>query len=268
MLYAFGETYGELGISDKAINYYEKAIMVSGANERVPLRAIEQLANLQTRYAIQLRRELQQNGMKPKEAQRLEKNIEKLMDEAQDRLAWLLKVGKTPERLALLGSCHKRLALAATGNKRTAQLSQATEFYRQAHQQSQGSTGLNPYHALNLVACGFAHGDAQDPQMKLELLELIDGSEKAARMRLQEQPSYWLRVAIPDAALLRALIQNNLKQREQEILQMYQEVFERGATIRERASALDQFEFLSEILAEQGETELAAAVKRLQVALV
>jgi CHAT domain-containing protein len=267
MLYAFGETYGELGISDKAINYYEKAIMVSGANERVPLRAIEQLANLQTRYAIQLRRELQQNSMKPKEAQRLEKNIEKLMEEAQDRLAWLLKVGKTPERLALLGSCHKRLALAATGNKRTDQLSQATEFYRQAHKESQGSTGLNPYHALNLVACGFAHGDAQDPQMKLELLELIDGSEKAARMRSQEQPSYWLRVAIPDAALLRALIQNDLKQREQEILQMYQEVFERGATIRERASALDQFEFLSEILMEQGETELAAAVKRLQAAL-
>ena len=59
MLYTLGAAFGELGEFEEAIGYYQAAIRAPGTDEEVPFRTIEQLANLQVRYADELHRRAQ-----------------------------------------------------------------------------------------------------------------------------------------------------------------------------------------------------------------
>ena len=54
MLTELGDTYAELGDFEEAILRYRQALAKSGPRERVPIRTVEQLANLEGRYAVKL----------------------------------------------------------------------------------------------------------------------------------------------------------------------------------------------------------------------
>ena len=54
MLTELGNTYAELGDFEEAILRYREALAASGPSERVPIRTIEQLANLEARFAVKL----------------------------------------------------------------------------------------------------------------------------------------------------------------------------------------------------------------------
>ena len=54
MLTELGDTYAELGDFEEAILRYREALAKSGPQERVPIRTVEQLANLEGRFAVQL----------------------------------------------------------------------------------------------------------------------------------------------------------------------------------------------------------------------
>ena len=53
MLTELGDTYAELGDFEEAILRYRDALAASGPSERVPIRTVEQLANLEARFAVQ-----------------------------------------------------------------------------------------------------------------------------------------------------------------------------------------------------------------------
>ena len=54
MLTELGDTYAELGDFEEAILRYREALAASSPSERVPIRTVEQLANLEARFAVKL----------------------------------------------------------------------------------------------------------------------------------------------------------------------------------------------------------------------
>jgi CHAT domain-containing protein len=251
-LYQLGESYAELGELQPAIDCYTQALSPKEIKSEVPIRALEQLANVKVRYALRLRREAQQreaDGGEKAEASSQERKA--LLEDARKRLELALGFGKTLERLALFGSCFKRLALESDNEEREVNIRLATKYYRQAYEQvssqSVGSSGFYP--ALNWITLQFlANSPKKNKKQQRAFLTEIKKNEELASLRQAEQPSFWERVTTPDAALLRALIQGNLEGQADAVCQQYQEVFQRS-TAYERESVFNQLDFLSEILA-------------------
>jgi hypothetical protein len=209
---AFGTAWAELGDFDRAVASYREAVREGGA--QAPLSAVEQLANLELRYAARLREERAEGG-----APAAGPDPDELIREAATWLEWLLRLGETTERLSMLGSLYKHLALAAAVEQQTEKLEEmlqkARDYYGQAHRATlQKTNTLNPYPALNWVAYRFLLGDRK----KKELLELIADCQKAAVKKRPPEPSFWDRVTEPCAELLRRLVSGALPGHQASVL--------------------------------------------------
>jgi tetratricopeptide (TPR) repeat protein len=93
---AIAQAYGELGKLDEAVKYYERVLIAEPASSSVV--AIEQIANLLSRGAA---------GQ--------EKPPLKVMRRSTTLLQSLAALGKTGERLSLLGGTAKHYAQKASG---------------------------------------------------------------------------------------------------------------------------------------------------------
>jgi hypothetical protein len=268
-LYELGETYATLRELLPAIDYYTKALSPTDVKSEVPIRALEQLANVKVRYAVQLRREAQErekNGNEKAEATATQRK--KLLEDARTHLEQVLKFGPTTERLSLLGSCFKRLALESDNEEeRRGSLRDAAKYYRKAYEPKslQTQSSPDPYPALNWIPLLFlANKPGENKKQRGKFLAEIRNNERAASLRQVEQPSFWERVHAPDAALLRALIEGNLEGQANAILRQYREVFQTRSTAYQRESVLNQLDFLSEMLAWKGQHALADQVSQLR----
>ncbi len=127
---ALAEAYGEIGALTKAIRHYEAARTAERA--LVPLRALEQLANIRARRA--------QRGLSatPDAAE-----VAHAADEIRAAIAAIEAVGAlagmSVERLALLGGCHKRLAWIQPCDARKAALDDMMAAYTAADRQAEQS---------------------------------------------------------------------------------------------------------------------------------
>jgi hypothetical protein len=111
---AFGEAWAALGDKGKAIEAYGEAIRHPDAE--APLRAVEQLANLQSRHA------------------REQPTASEGIREATEMLEWMLRLAETGERLSMLGGNYKRLAMmASSDSERQEMLEKARAHYEKAH---------------------------------------------------------------------------------------------------------------------------------------
>jgi Tetratricopeptide Repeats-Sensor len=127
------------------------------------LRSVEQLANLEVRYAISLLAA----GAEPAVATVSETagtasaDPEQLMKEAAELVKWLLNLDETPECLSLLGGIYKRRALLASDKDRHSMLTEARDAYGCAYALALKMTGaLDPYSALNWATCRFLLNDS------------------------------------------------------------------------------------------------------------
>jgi tetratricopeptide (TPR) repeat protein len=247
MLYSLAAALGELGAFEQAIEYYQQAIASPNFQEQVPLAAVEQLANLQVRYAEQLRQNLearrQAGQLDASQVAEIEQKRMNLQDDAFRRLERLLAVAETPERMALMASWYKRKFTATSGNEREALLKNGQRWYGKAHAASQEKK-LNPYHALNWVAFRVFDPRSDRPAAQQELRDLITRSERMVQQRAPAQRDFWAWVTIPDAAVLRALLDENLEQRFDAIVELYREAFSHGVSERQRNSVLQHLDFL------------------------
>jgi tetratricopeptide (TPR) repeat protein len=247
VLAAFAKAWAEVGEFSEAIKSYRKAILESKSG--AVLSTIEQLANLQDRYASRLRAERQdQTSTTALEnaAQDLP-DPDELINEAIEWLEWLrMRLGDTTERLSLLGALYKRLALATNGRERSANLRKAKQYYGKAHENILKETNvLDPYPALNWVALRFCLKDRN----KEDLFYLIDEIKKVVRERIQRQEAvFWDRVGIPDITLLRHLLKGDLARHEQEVAELYRNVIASGPTERELSSVRNNLDFLITML--------------------
>jgi CHAT domain-containing protein len=230
---ALGRAFGEIDCFEEAINHYKAGIAAEKA--QYPVRAIEQLANLQTRWA----------------AQSKVRGAARLIQEARQRLLLLNKLAATAERMSLLGSASKRLAVIERNTTRKKKaLQDMSKYYRQAQEISLQRTGKSdPYCHLNwLVAQVLLHSvDLRNP-LPGDLQKQLEEIERNAAEQNASEPNFWSEVARAECLLARHLASGNLDKNQAEIVEQYQLAQKRGASSREFRSILEHLEFLSNIL--------------------
>ncbi len=258
LLYTFGETYAELGDFPQAISRYRAALLASSPNERVPIRAIEQLANLEGRYAQALMTTT--HDSRPDLAQDAVWNPEALLTQAEARLVNLNHLAATPERQAMLGSCYKRKAMFASAEARRTALQQAAASYEAADRLAKANGRTDFYHTLNQVTCWFLGETTVDKATRQTMLALLDQGQNPAAKPSSAEPDFWKRVAPADLALTRALVQGTIGTNPAAIQQLYAVAFDVGATARQRATVSAHIEFVSTML--EGKDDKAAAALR------
>lgn len=193
VLMAVGFAYGELGQFERASQHLISALEGEGIENKTTFQAVEYLANYEVRLA--------EAGLK---VAKDGKDREHARDEALkavERLTRLLSIAQTGERYSLLGSAYKRLAMLYDSQgavRRNLEL--AAENYRRAHERALERKGFDPYPVLNWLTISTILGAAPS-----DTETLLARCEAAARERFATGRNFFEAVAIPDAALLRAL---------------------------------------------------------------
>ncbi len=211
---ALGALYGEHGVEgfDVARAAYLRAIAEEDKAGRVPIMAVEQLANLEARAG-------ETKGGTEGLA---------LIDIAIARLRGLLScTGGAPteedtgshrrantERWSLLGSAWKRrAALLAKGESKTwDDIQAALECSRNAYSRAEGDTSgsrFDPYPVLNRLQLDGLLGGFDDAA-KAQRIDLARRSADAARRRFAESYDFWHAVMPADAELAIRMLDENL----------------------------------------------------------
>jgi CHAT domain-containing protein len=204
--FALGEVYAELGDAyfDKAREQYLAAIRPEDRSGGVPIRAIEQLANLEARTG-----HTTANAVLITTALgRLEGLVQlaaTTLDRAEENSGAESPALSNPERAALLGSAYKRLAAVLAGNLRQDQnkeggdvllaLERAIDWYAKA--------GTQPYQVLNLLALEAVRDfDKAEPTS----LDRVRGCALQARAAWRANPDFWNAVMPADALITERLL--------------------------------------------------------------
>lgn len=258
-----GNAWYELSNFDDAINAFDAAVI--NADARASLRSIERLANSHCR--LMDRKWYQAEEVKAIWDAKHKRAAIKRLERAGERLLWLNdKLVSTVERLSLLGRVYKSLALVAEEQTRIREmLKKASLFYQQASEQSvKDDQPRDNFPTYNWLACRILLGDVKPPRTRKAAQgkqtsvkkvngiptfdQLLNECEEAARAKLTQKEDFCVRMAFPDAALLRHLHKGDLPMQKEKVIVEYQKAFGTGARPSEVDSALIQLDFLRSML--------------------
>ncbi len=233
---ALGRVYGELDLFEQAVEHYEAVQDVEKA--RFPLRAVEQLCNLQTRWALE-------------KSEEDPKGADSLVREAKRKLDLIIEALKpTAERYSLLGSIAKREAMIArdlAGKKDS--LGRMSENYQAAYDHEGEKGNIAPYPLLNWltaqVLLELLGGKAQKP---VDFKVLLEKGAASATTRYREYPDFWMAITGVDCRLLEHLEKKDLALHKEKIIADYLEVKKRDGSPREFRSVLEHLDFLKNII--------------------
>jgi len=254
--FALGDLYGELGPEnfESAQQAYLRAIAEEDMSGRVPLRAIEQLANLEARTG-------EKKGGKEGLA---------LIDRAITGLTGLLEISmpmtgekeaaaKTGsaearrmnvERWSLLGSAWKRKAAVLAADDPQGMLA-ALEKSRRAYASCEGTTSdedFNPYAMLNRLQLDGILGGLSANEVS-ERVHLAGQCARSARQRFARTYSFWDAVMSADAQLAKRLLDRSLPNSAEVLVKSYQEAIERvPKSARELDSVVKQLRLFAKFL--------------------
>ena len=179
--------WAELLDFERAIDLYAEALARGGSAVR--LEAIEQLGNLQIREAIRRHRAGRSEG------------VADLVAAAKTWLTRAATIAESGERLALLGSYHKKCATMTSGGERLQHLDEARAYYVRANAASETT-----YHQLNARQLGAiaricAREDGGDVEPvagpAVETAAESEPAEAAPEQvaKPEKAPDFWLRAA-------------------------------------------------------------------------
>ena len=229
---AIARAYGELGRFDEAVKYYERVLIAEPASSSVE--AIEQLANLLSRGAAQQ-----------------ETPALKIMKRSTRLLQHLAELGKTGERLSLLGGTAKRYAQKASGRARIQALKDMTRAYQDGYAVAVKHERSNPWYPLSnaiagAVAVSWQPGARKGASASIEadMSRLRDYPKKMAGSSL----TFW-ELALPaDILLLEAAVRGQMSANDRKAIETaYRDAAVRAGTPREVASVTGQIEFLRDL---------------------
>ena len=256
------DVWRELGQFDQAIKVYEQAFK-DPSDRQASLRNVERLANLLCRAADSQWYKAEAVGGTLEEKQQ-NATLDQLT-RASERLEWLIKkFASTTERISLLARVHKSMALTATDPDAGGQaLQRARDLYREASELGvKDKQPRDNYPTYNWLACELllrgAKGGSRKAKAAFE--PLLDECLAAVQQKLAVKEDFWVRVALPDAALLRALHTGKLLAQKEELIAAYKKAFGTGARPTEVDSALSQIDFLRVMLGRQARTTEQKAV--------
>ena len=223
---ALAATWRELGELEKARKAYLTAIQAEGDLGRVPVKDIEQLANVEARLgermagkATDAKTEREAEALVRLAITRLKK-LDEIVGGQTDTKAARASALVIPERSALLGSAFKRQASlyarkllkpdvkekekSVLGDKMEKALKSSIEAYRSAEGTWENGR-LNPYLALNRLAL-----DALTPwdteARKDEAIALAQQCKQAAEQAYARSGDIWDAVMQPEAVLVEHLL--------------------------------------------------------------
>ena len=202
---------------EPAIAAYQEAIRQEKAS--APVKAIEQLANVMDRFAAS---RFQDDPGGAREH----------WDESERRLASLNDLlGKSKERLSLLGGIYKRRA-GQDAAKRAEFQQKAVEYYTEAYEYSRDELKApDPYPGLNAIALAW-----------LASREVAFEEECIAEAKSRRDAAdFWDRIYHPDALLLELLRRG--RGSEEEVVGAYKTALQHAAP-NEKGSATGQLEYL------------------------
>ena len=233
---ALGAAWRDLGCAKEARDALLAAIQAEDVQGRVPIRDIEQLANVEVKLGVQ---QAEQNIRDMQSGKALESPTAlEMIDYALKRLTALdglvLTVGEseaartTPvnaERAALLGSGYKRkaavhamhlLRLEADDPQRNRWLEQMTEALHEgiaAYSRAEGVPGNNrfkPYNALNRLALSVCVDGWDDAATKVAAAALAKQSGQAVSSIYTNSADPWDAVMQPESVLVERLCDGSL----------------------------------------------------------
>jgi CHAT domain-containing protein len=247
VLVAAGDAYARAAAFAQAMARYEQALTASEAPEAASLAMVEDLANVEARW-----------GERTGDADRIQHAIERLEN--------LLRVARTPQRLALLGSAHKRLAQVVPGTRSVqAALRSASRYYHEAATEALSRGELEPYFVINWLTV-----DALLERPPKDAAGWLARARAAGRERFAQTRAVWDVFCLPDVELLTALLQGTLAQEgaAEALSALYRAAAdEAGASAIELDSALSQLRFVEQIARSLGDPlhlAQAAAVSKVR----
>jgi hypothetical protein len=262
--YELGALYGAYGQEgfERARQAYLRAIAEEDRLGRVPIKAIEQLANLEARIGETLGGT---EGLK-------------LVDAAIERLRGLLSIGAAPnpsssfsggssERWALLGSALKRKATlqARRRNPRWSAVEKTVTEARDAYEKAARPTGgrFSPYAALNQLQLDAVLGVAKDDHAPL--VALADRAAAAAREAFRRSRDYFDAVGPADAELTKKLIAGMGDDDVDSLVSVFRGAIDQvPKSARVLDSTIKQVDLLAQLLAARSEPRARALSRVLQ----
>ena len=252
---ALGAAYGELGRYAPAVERYKAAL---GAEDGcVPLTAVEQLCNLQVRWAS----ELAHAGARKERGSAIAE-----VADAQTRLAKLIDVAPNAERYSLLGSACLRQAALVGGEERMAALEKAVASYGKALERAQrAGRGAGFYPRKNRLAASVVlsllrgeEAAGVPPDVEAELEQIAADAASAGERRRD----FWNAIAPVECELLRRMMGGDLERQADTIVDAYREANRGFGSPRQLRSVVEHLALLGEILAVKGADRLLARVVR------
>jgi tetratricopeptide (TPR) repeat protein/pimeloyl-ACP methyl ester carboxylesterase len=265
---ALGRAWGEVDEYAKAIEACKAALDASTSSASI--RCVEQLANFEARHAVELFEQSElllapdANTKKlskdKKQAQLLQKQAANLITEALKRIHGLNTLfGKSVERLALIGSVHKRQAMIYWNRKGLLKtsLKRMRTAYKDSHEMALVSKEcIDPYPMTNwltarwlLKETGIDNSDTLD-----EFESLLDQAIKQTAVPESDinQEHFWKAIAETDCKLLHALKRVELGEKVDELATKYTRIRKAASSPRQFNSVIEHLDFLKAMMRTYG----------------
>ena len=189
-------------------------------------------------------------------------DAEELIRESLAQLDHLITTfGKNTERLALIGSAHKRHAQISTGKSRQIALENMAKSYQAAWKENK----LNPYPLSNMLTAQAAlYWLGVDQDRASDYRENLDRAEELMEIQIENRPhDFWAAIGETDAIFLHYLIKGStegLKNeklkgkslKEIDLANLYSTAWQRYGTPRELGSIIEHLAFLVKIFEPNG----------------
>jgi len=268
---SLGRCWGELLDFERAIEAYQ--LSLSAPDGRAPISAIEQLANLQVRFAVLKCRQAITDGETPTNKKKLISELKALLKDSNDKLATLcLLHGSTTERRALQGGSAKRsaqtYALLGEKTKLKQSLEEMAKSYDEAYLLIAGTTKVNQLYPLvqYLTASWLRHQLfklvlPKDFQSRLAVARKVNFED------IYSDDKFWTSVAETDMQFFDALSDGTVLNRVPEFTENYLKIRKTASSPREFGSVCEHFSFLHDVLSTGGNSKLIEAIETLNTNL-
>lgn len=255
---ALGSAFFELREFDKAAYYYN--LLRKSDGDEFTLLGMRSLSNLYMKAALENFRTDIMTG-------RAVEKIRKQIEDAELLAEWLLKLGETRYRYALVGGNYKRksLLIAGISNKRDESerlqerldaLLASRDAYFKAYTLKKDRTGRDDYYSLlnwlTIDELLFYFKIAPKVSKRSETQILVDDAREQRLGIIDSSPNFWDTVA--KAAFLGYELfkysDNSVKQREiiEEMLTIYSHAWKLGGSLRKSDNIFEHFRFVLETL--------------------
>jgi hypothetical protein len=184
-----------------------------------------------------------------------------VMQRSAELLESLCTIGKTVERLSLVGSTWKRRALKSSGEARIRDLEHMTAAYQEGFALALAQGRRNAWYPLgNVIAGKLALGWLSRPPLpkggraRSKAVAAVDVSAELNEMRslvdklAGSSTDFWELCVPADLLLLESAARSSMSAKERDaIVAAYRSAAERAGTVRELASATGQVVFLRDM---------------------